>query len=111
MPFFNGLLGHIKKYRADVEKLVGVIGNLGVTSGYLKTANEAKVTVRIWQGIAVGAMLGLIIVAYSTFLPVVQGTFSWEGFVGRVFFTLTIGVLAGFTPYLTHGLNPDLAAR
>lgn len=91
-----GLLVKIDKHRQDVEKLVGVIGNLGVTSGYLKTANEAKVTVRIWQFVAVASMIGLIIVAYMAFLPVIQGTFSWEGFAGRVFFTITIGVLAGY---------------
>jgi hypothetical protein len=90
------ILSDIQKHRTDVEKLVGVIGNLGVTSGYLKTANEAKVTVRVWQGIAVLAMIVLIAVAYFTFLPSVQGTFTWEGFAGRVFFTLTIGVLAAY---------------
>lgn len=90
------ILDKIKEHRTDVEKLVGVIGNLGVTSGYLKTANEARITVRVWQGIAVASMVGLVAVAYFTFLPVVQGTFSWEGFAGRVFFTLTIGVLAAY---------------
>lgn len=90
------ILRQIQEHRTDVEKLVGVIGNLGLTSGYLKTANEAKITVRIWQGITVASMIALIAVAYYTFLPVIQGTFSWEGFAGRVFFTLTIGVLAAY---------------
>jgi len=90
------ILTEIEQHKRDVEKLVGVIGNLGVTSGFLKTANEAKITVRIWQAITVGSMIALIWVAYHAFLPIVQGTFSWEGFAGRVFFTLTIGVLAGY---------------
>jgi len=90
------VLATMKKQQSDVEKLVGVIGNLGVTSGYLNTAKEARGTVRVWQGIAVAAMTGLIAVAYLTFLPVVQGNFTWESFAGRVFFTLTIGVLAAY---------------
>ncbi len=92
----QGILTGIEKHRGEVEKLVGVIGNLGVTSGYLKTANEAKITVRVWQAIAVISMVVLIAVAYFTFLPSIQGTFSWESFAGRVFFTLTIGVLAAY---------------
>jgi len=90
------LLTEIRGHLSEVEKLVGVIGNLGVTSGYLKTANEAKFTLRIWQLIAVAAMVTLIVVAYFTFLPSIQGGFTWEGFAGRVFFTLTIGVLAAY---------------
>lgn len=90
------ILAAMKKQESDVEKLVGVIGNLGVTSGYLNTAKEARTTVRVWQSIAVVAMAVLIAVAYFTFLPVVQGNFSWESFAGRVFFTLTIGVLAAY---------------
>jgi len=82
--------------KAEVEKLVGVIGNLGVTSGYLQTANEAKKTVRIWQLITVGAMLALILIAYESFLPTIVAGFTWSGFAGRVFVTLTVGALAAY---------------
>jgi hypothetical protein len=82
--------------KSEVEKLVGVIGNLGVTSGYLTTASEAKKTVRVWQMITVGAMLALIIIAYETFLPAIAAGFTWPGFAGRVFVTLTVGALAAY---------------
>lgn len=88
------LRDEILERKAEVEKLVGVIGNLGVTSGYLNTANEAKVTVRVWQTVTVVAMIGLIVLAYHAFLPVVEGGFTWSGFAGRVFVSLTVGVLA-----------------
>jgi len=90
------LLGEIQEHRAQVEKLVGVIGNLGVTSGYQKTANEAQVTARVWQGIAVISLGAVILVAYKAFLPLVQGAFTWESFAGRVFVSLTVGVLAAY---------------
>ncbi len=86
----------ILKRKTEVEKLVGVIGNLGVTSGYLTTAKEAKITVRVWQVITIVAMVILIIIAYKAFLPVVQGGFSWAGFAGRVFVSLTVGALAAY---------------
>lgn len=92
----KSILDEMLARKQEIEKLVGVIGNLGVTSGYLTTANEAKRTIRFWQGITVASMITLIAVAYFTFLPALQGTFSWEGFAGRVFFSLTIGVLAAY---------------
>jgi hypothetical protein len=39
-------IGEKQKY---VEKLVGVIGNLGVTSGYLRAANQARYGMWGWQ--------------------------------------------------------------
>jgi len=90
------LLLDIRDHKTQVEKLVGVIGNLGVTSGYLKTANYARVSVWVWQAITVLAMGGLITVAYKAFIPIVQGSFTWEGFAGRVFLSLTVGVLAAY---------------
>ena len=85
----------ILQRKSEVEQLVGVIGNLGVTSGYLTTANKAKESLRMWQLITVGAMLVLIAVAFKAFLPAVEAGFTWTGFAGRVFVTLTVGALAG----------------
>ncbi len=90
------ILNQIEQHKQDVEKLVGVIGNLGVTSGYLKTANYARTMTWIWQGVTVAAMAGIIYVAAKAFIPLVQGSFSWEGFAGRVFVSLTVGVLAAY---------------
>jgi hypothetical protein len=90
------ILDQIEQHKQDVEKLVGVIGNLGVTSGYLKTANHARLMTWIWQGVTVAAMGGIIFVAAKAFLPLVQGGFTWESFAGRVFVSLTVGVLAAY---------------
>jgi len=90
------LRDEITERKEEVEKLVGVIGNLGVTSGYLKTANEAKITLRVWQGITVVALIGLIVIAIVVFLPAIGSTFSWGSFAGRVFISLTFGVLAAY---------------
>lgn len=90
------LRDELAERKTEVEKLVGVIGNLGVTSGYLKTANEAKTTTKVWQAITVAAMIGLIIIAVVAFLPSLGGTFSWGSFAGRVFISLTFGVLAAY---------------
>jgi len=90
------VLEQVDSHRRDVEKLVGVIGNLGVTSGYQKTANAARSSMWFWNVVAVSAMIGLIIFAYRAFLPTMQGDFKWGAFAGRVFLTITVGVLAAY---------------
>jgi hypothetical protein len=92
----QGILDQVNNRRMEVEKLVGVIGNLGVTSGYLTTANSARKSMWVWQVIAVVAMLGLICFAFFAFLPAMKGGFTWEGFAMRAFLTVTVGVLAAY---------------
>ncbi len=88
------ILDKVDKHRVDVEKLVGLIGSLGVTSGYQKTANTARKSMWVWQGIAVIALVAVIWFAYRAFLPTMQGDFKWGAFATRVFLTITVGVLA-----------------
>ena len=90
------ILEETQQHLKQVEKLVGVIGNLGVTSGYQQTANEARTTARVWQGIAVASLVGIIIFACLAFLPVIKGAFSWSSFAGRVFVSISVGVLAAY---------------
>ena len=90
------ILEQVNIRRKEVEKLVGVIGNLGVTSGYQTTANHARLSMWVWQGIAVASMIGVILFARYAFLPALQADFKWGGFVTRVFITITVGVLAAY---------------
>jgi hypothetical protein len=92
----EGILKGVQKNREDVEKLVGVIGSLGVTHGYQTTANRARISMWIWQTITVSAMCGLIAFAYYAFLPSIKGDFRWESLAARVFLTVTVGVLAAY---------------
>lgn len=47
-------------------------------------------------GITVVALVGLITIAIVAFLPAIGGAFSWGSFAGRVFISLTFGVLAAY---------------
>ena len=92
----SGILSNVQQHRADVEKLVGVIGSIGVTSGYQKAANQSRTAMWIWQGATVGALGLVIYFAYHAFLPTMQGKFDWETFAARIFLTVTVGVLAAY---------------
>lgn len=63
------ILVQVQKHKMDVENLVGVIGNLGVTSGYVRVANNARTMQFIWQFFTLLAMSGLIFVASLVAFP------------------------------------------
>lgn len=63
------ILQEMRRHKSEIESLVGVIGNLGVTSGYKKIANQARYSMWIWQAVTVLALVGLIAVAYKLAFP------------------------------------------
>jgi hypothetical protein len=99
----EAILAQIEGKQVQVEKLVGVIGDLGVTSGHKKAADGALRALRFWQTVAVAAMVSLIYIAFTKFLPAAdirseanQGGFDWPAFAIRVYVSLTVGVLAAY---------------
>ena len=83
--------------KSEVEKLVGVIGNLGVTSGYLKTANHARAAMYVWQVLTVVSLGALIYFAYLiAFTPQVPDAAFVQGLATRVFLSITVGVFAAY---------------
>ncbi len=90
------ILESIQKHLFDVEKLVGVIGNLAVTSGYQRAAESAKKAMWFWQGLTLVGFTIVIVFAFRAFLPAIQGEFSWERFAGRVALTIAVGVFAAY---------------
>jgi hypothetical protein len=63
------ILEQIEIHKKNVESLVGIIGNLGVTSGYLKVANHARIMLYVWQLITIVALACLIFVAVLEAFP------------------------------------------
>jgi hypothetical protein len=94
----SGILRDVDEEKRRIEKLVGVIGNLGVTSGYLLTANHARRSMWFWQFVTVAAMITLSVLAFRT-LPILEdskGQFNWGGFAGRVLLLGSLGVIAAY---------------
>jgi hypothetical protein len=94
----SAIMTAIEEDKARIEKLVGVIGNLGVTSGYLKVANYARKSMWLWQGVTVTAMIVLSILAATTLdrLEDKQGHFLWGAFAARAFLLGSLGVIAAY---------------
>jgi hypothetical protein len=94
----DNILERIEAHERDVEKLVGVIGNLGVTSGYVRAANHARWSMWFWQATTLLAMAFLSLLAYRT-LPLLEdqtGRPNWLGFAGRIALLASLGVIAAY---------------
>lgn len=85
-------------HKKEIENLVGIIGNTGVTSGYLKTANHIRWQVWLWQLITVGAMGGFIYIGLYELIPLADKTteFTWPGLITRVVVALSFGALSAY---------------
>jgi len=92
------ILAAVEDEKKRIEKLVGVIGNLGVTSGYLRNANQARWSMWFWQGVTVTALVVLSWLAFHTLtlLEDSKGQFNWGGFAGRVLLLGSLGVIAAY---------------
>jgi len=92
------ILDAIEVKRSAVEKLVGVIGNLGVTSGYLTTANHARTAMYVWQVLTVVSLGALIFFAYQIALgrPADDPTRFYQGLATRIFLSITVGIFAAY---------------
>jgi hypothetical protein len=103
------ILEDVKEKQRHVEKLVGVIGNLGVTSGYLRAANHARWGMWSWQAATIIALVTLSTLAYKT-LGVLEspgGKFNWGGFAGRALLLVSLGVIAAYSGSQADKLSSD----
>lgn len=62
-------LAEVEQQKIAIEKLVGIIGNHGVTYGYQQQANIARQTLYVWQSLTVLSLAGLILVAFLMVFP------------------------------------------
>lgn len=105
----KAILDQVNVYKNQIENLVGVIGNLGVTSGYLRVANHARYTLYLWQFLTIFALGCLIFVAYvMAFHPTtppaisqvafstVPDSFFYQGLATRIFLSITFGIFAAY---------------
>lgn len=78
------------------QELVGLIGDVGVTSGHKTAADEAAKQVVFWHRVTLWSMLALIVFAGATALELFESNFSWLGFARRIYFSLAVGALATY---------------
>lgn len=96
------ILERMKVHRTEIQSLVGVIANLGMTSGFQKAADAAKKSTRLWHGVTVGAIALLIAWLIFSLVPVVKSDnlllteISWPNLLVRLLVSIAFGVLAKY---------------
>lgn len=93
----NQLLLDMVGQKEQVEKLVGVIGNLGVTSGYQTTASTARRYVIVWQAVLLITLGVTGWLTFSEILPLLKEELTLQAFVTKVVLLLPLAVLVGYS--------------
>lgn len=92
----SSLLDQLIQKKSRAEALVHVIANTGMVGGYQRVANEERLVARLWEGLAVISMGGLVGFAVYAFFSTLHDDFKWGVFLARAFVALTFGILAGY---------------
>ena len=92
----EAIVSDLNAKKTEADKLVGIIGERGVTSNYQRVANEARVEMWGWHAVTVVALGALIGAAVFEFLPALRGGWNWGAFAGRLFVTIACTALAGY---------------
>ena len=92
----SSLLDHLSDSKSRAEGLVHVIANTGMVGGYQRVANEERLAARLWEGLAVISMAGLVGFAVYAFFGTLNDDFKWGVFLARAFVAITFGILAGY---------------
>jgi hypothetical protein len=92
----EAILLHLEKQRGQADKLVGLIGERGVTSSYQKVANQARIEMWLWHVITLIALGALTGAAIFEFLPAMRNGWNWGAFAGRLFISIACTLLAAY---------------
>ena len=92
----DNVIGELQAQLERAEKLVHVIGNTGMVGGYQKIANDAQKSAKLWRGVTVASMIGIIGFAVFAFLAVTGEAVEVTRFMGRAFAALCFGILAAY---------------
>lgn len=93
------IVAEVRSKRDEVKLLVGAIGDDGVRSGYVTTANTFKKATYLWQAVTVLAFALLIglgwnqIAAFSQASP---SSINWQLLVAKIFVALGMGAFAAY---------------
>lgn len=87
----------------QAKEIVGIIANTGLAGAYRGVANKADTKSFLWNILTVISMFGLIGFAVWAFIFTKSNvTFTWPLFFGRIWVSLTFGLLAGYSAAQAH---------
>ena len=83
----------------EIIRLAEIIGDSGMTAGYLRAARVARNSGWLWQAACVLTTATYGWVALTRFLPGMDHSFEWGPFAGRLLVSLAAGGLATYAGF------------
>lgn len=93
------VLASLNAHKEEAERLVGIISMTGMVGGYQRVANAERDAFVRWRIGTVGSMAVLALFAMITFYAAVSAEFQPGVFANRIFVTVTLAILAGYTAF------------
>ncbi len=93
------VLASLNAHKEEAERLVGIISMTGMVGGYQRVANAERDAFVRWRIGTVVSMAVLALFAMITFYAAVSAEFQPGVFANRIFVTITLAILAGYTAF------------
>jgi uncharacterized membrane protein len=92
----NSVLKELEEKREEASNLLQIIGNIGITGNYQNIANNEKKAADIWRRIALGLMIGMVvIIGITVFISATNG-FDWTLAMFRVGVAFVLAIPAAY---------------
>jgi len=91
------IIAALEVRRGEADKLVGIIGERGVTSTYQRTADEARLEMILWQTLTVGVLGALLYATIQHFVPALEKGWNWGVGGARIMVSVVALLTASYT--------------
>ncbi|MBW3513124.1 hypothetical protein KO537_00010 [Shewanella sp. NKUCC01_JLK] len=92
----DSVLRELEDKRAEASNLLQIIGNIGITGNYQNIANNEKKAADNWRRIALGLMIGMVLIIGITIFISATNGFDWKLALFRVGAAFVLAIPAAY---------------
>ncbi len=92
----NSVLEELEEKRTEASNLLQIIGNIGITGNYQNIANNEKSAADNWRRIALGLMIGMVLIIGITIFISAANGFDWKLALFRVGAAFVLAIPAAY---------------
>lgn len=90
------VLDELERKREEASNLLQIIGNIGITGNYQNIANNEKKSADNWRRIALGLMIGMVLIIGITIFISATNGFDWKLALFRVGAAFVLAIPAAY---------------
>jgi len=92
----QAVLDELEEKRVEASTLLQIIGNIGITGNYQNIANNEKKAADNWRRIALGLMIGMVLIIGVTIFISATNGFDWKLALFRVGAAFVLAIPAAY---------------